>query len=59
MSKRGNDSSNRLIPDPSAPSVRDPEQKGDELQRHPTPRREDPTQKNHHAATPERKPQRS
>ena len=52
MSKRPHGSSHRLGPDPEAANVRDPEQKGDALERKPTPRREDPTQRDRQPAKP-------
>jgi len=45
MSKRPHTDSTRLAPDPSAGNVRDPQQRGNELEKHDTPKREDPTQR--------------
>ncbi len=44
MSKRPDTQKTHFNSDPAAANVRDPQQKGDELQKHATPRREDPTQ---------------
>jgi hypothetical protein len=46
MSKRPHKSTTHLGPDPAAGNIRDPEQRNDELERHDTPRHEDPTQRN-------------
>jgi hypothetical protein len=45
MSKRPHTDKTRLAPDPSAGNVRDPQQRGNELDKHDTPKREDPTQR--------------
>jgi hypothetical protein len=44
VSKRPDSQKTHFDADPSASNVRDPQQQGDELQRKPTPRREDSTQ---------------
>lgn len=45
MSKRPQNT--HLHGDPAAPNVRDPEQKGDELEQHPTPHKKDHTHREH------------
>ena len=45
VSKRPRNQNTRMAPDPSAPNVRDPKQHNDELSKHDTPKREDPTQR--------------
>jgi hypothetical protein len=52
MSKPMHSSNPHGAPDPSAGNVRDPQQKGDELSKHDTPRKEDPTQRNQRPAKP-------
>ena len=46
MSKRPQQNTH-IHGDPAAPNIRDPEQKGDKLERHPTPPHKNPLEKPH------------